>query len=105
MSDENFNGFFLLFSSTGPKEFTGPDDALAFFCNSVPMPCKFPFIHNGVQRNECINDTILTDTTESTENFFWCATHTDEDHNMVWWGQCDLSECEIGNLLLVYLSN
>lgn len=78
-----------------PTEFTGPDDPTLMFCKSVPMPCKFPFTHNGVQHNECTNDKLLKDTTNSEEDFFWCATHTDSDHNMMWWGQCDMSECEI----------
>ena len=74
------------------------------------MPCKFPFIHNGVSYNKCTNAKLPPDgapleydeseeTLEAEEApFFWCATLTDSDSNMVWWGQCDMSECENGKL-------
>ena len=75
------------------------------------MPCKFPFTYNGVSYNKCTNEKLPVvdkpvteyDDVDSTsepetdeESFFWCATHTDNDSNMLWWGQCDMSECENG---------
>ena len=66
---------------------------MAPFCKSVQMPCKFPFTYDGVSYNKCTNDK-LPETDE--ESIFWCATHTDNDSNMLWWGQCDMSECENG---------
>ena len=79
------------------------------------MPCKFPFTYNGKSYNKCTNDKLPVvdkpvteyDVTEydvdstsepetDEESIFWCATHTDNDSNMLWWGQCDMSECENG---------
>jgi len=96
--------------NNSPKVFEGPDDPMAPFCKSVQMPCKFPFTYNGVSYNKCTNDKLpVVDKTvpeydvDSTsepetdeESIFWCATHTDSDSNMLWWGQCDMSECENG---------
>jgi len=91
------------FNENSPIEFSGNEDPLASFCKSVPMPCKFPFTHNGetYDNNECLNsELLLTDENsteggaESNESFLWCATHLDNDGNMVWWGQCDLESCE-----------
>ena len=98
------------FSILGPKVFEGPDDPLAPFCKSVQMPCKFPFTYNGVSYNKCTNEKLPvvdkpvveydSDSTSEPEtdeeSIFWCATHTDNDSNMLWWGQCDMSECENG---------
>jgi len=87
------------FNDEIPQIFEGPDDPMAILCNSVPMPCQFPFIHNGVQYSDCTNDKLLSSTTESEEDFYWCATHTSNTPNentMIWWGKCDMSTCENG---------
>ena len=74
------------------------------------MACKFPFKDgNGDLHYNCTKTKLYEDEEKlyedenSAENvdFLWCATETNEDNDMVFWGKCDLeSSCFPGKFLL-----
>ena len=57
-----------------------------------PMPCQFPFIYKGEKYEECTNTTLPKEYDGLEEDLLWCATHIDNDRNMVLWGQCDMEK-------------
>lgn len=72
------------------------DNSIASFCKTRPVACKFPFYDgNGDLHNNCTNTKLYADDENSSENvnFLWCATETNEDDDMVFWGKCDLESC------------
>ena len=80
---------------------------IASFCKTRPVACKFPFYDgNGDLHNNCTNTKLYADDENSSENvnFLWCATETNEDDDMVFWGKCDLESCfpeKKGNYLVL----
>ena len=92
---ENWNPIFFHFSG------------IASFCKTRPVACKFPFYDgNGDLHNNCTNTKLYADDENSSENvnFLWCATETNEDDDMVFWGKCDLESCfpeKKGNYLVL----
>ena len=55
---------------------------------------------NGDLHSNCTNTKLYgSDDENSSEdssenvNFLWCATETNEDNDMVFWGKCDLESC------------
>ena len=76
--------------------FGGDMNTAAVFCKSEPSPCIFPFIYKDVEYTECtdVDTTVATSDAssngETTTNFKWCATLTDEAGYMVesFWGKC-----------------
>ena len=74
------------------------------------MACKFPFKDgNGDLHYNCTKTKLYEDEEKlyedenSAENvdFLWCATETNEDNDMVFWGKCDLeSSCFPGKCLV-----
>ena len=96
----NCNPIFFFFSLTG----------LAALCKTRPVACKFPFKDgNGDLHYNCTKTKLYEDEEKlyedenSAENvdFLWCATETNEDNDMVFWGKCDLeSSCFPGKYLV-----
>ena len=62
---------------------------------TMSLPCQFPFFYNGVKYEECTNAKLPKEYFGSEEDLLWCATHLDDDRNMVLWGQCDLENSNI----------
>ena len=70
-----------------PTDATGLDQD---FPISFSTPCVFPFEHDGVIYNNCIN--LL----EENPDNFWCNTRWDGTG----WGYCDPSTCGGSNFLM-----
>ena len=104
----------LIIQIKGPNCFDGKlksyffhFSGIASFCKTRPVACKFPFYDgNGDLHNNCTNTKLYADDENSSENvnFLWCATETNEDDDMVFWGKCDLESCfpeKKGNYLVL----
>ena len=105
----------MLLQKRGPNCFDGKlkscfffhFSGIASFCKTRPVACKFPFYDgNGDLHNNCTNTKLYADDENSSENvnFLWCATETNEDDDMVFWGKCDLESCfpeKKGNYLVL----